>query len=61
MSKHLRVAHEGELAGATYRMQVCRLHPLLQVRGVGRPYHGPEPSYHQGDPSATLPCLCPLM
>ena len=60
MSKHLRVERARELAGATCRKRVGRLHPLLQFREVGRPYHEPEPSYHQGDPCARLPYLCLL-
>ena len=60
MSKRLHVERAKELAGATYRKRVCRLHPLLLFRGVGRPYLGPEPSYHQGDLYARLPCPCLL-
>ena len=60
MLKRLRVERARELAEGTCRKRVGRLHPLLQFRGVGRPYHGPEPSYLQGDSSARSPCLCLL-
>ena len=60
MSKHLRVAHEEELAEGTCQKRVGPLHPLLQSREVDRPYHEPVPSYLQGDRCARLPCPCLL-